>query len=110
MDNEVQFKQKYLVHEIIFSIFLIIIFFFFVFQDLSAGDRYDIGQTISFQLHDAYEQLIHFPAQIFLNSLNLLLASRLRLTQDRIRNVTLGKENGLLIAFFLISIYLSFHF
>jgi hypothetical protein len=42
--------------------------------------------------------------------LNLLLASRLRLTQDRIRNVTLGKENGLLIAFFLISIYLSFHF
>jgi len=78
---------------------IIIIIFCFVFKDLSAGDRADFGQTISFQLHDTYEQLIQFPLPILLNSLNILLAARLRLTQDRIRNVTLGKENGLLIHF-----------
>ncbi|CAF1609722.1 unnamed protein product [Rotaria sp. Silwood1] len=62
--------------------------------NLSAGDRYDIGQTISFQLHDTYEQLIQFPAQILLTSFNISLATRLKITQERIRNVTLAKENG----------------
>ncbi|CAF5140483.1 unnamed protein product, partial [Rotaria sp. Silwood1] len=61
--------------------------------NLSAGDRYDIGQTISFQLHDTYEQLIQFPAQILLTSFNISLATRLKITQERIRNVTLAKEN-----------------
>lgn len=68
------------------------------FADLSVGDRFDIGQTISFQLQDPYEQFLHFSPPIFLRSLNILLAARLRLNQDRIRNVTLTKENGLLIA------------
>jgi hypothetical protein len=54
---------------------------------------------ISFQLHDSYEQLIQFPTQNFLTSLNILLASRLRLSQERIRNLTLAKENGLFIQF-----------
>lgn len=76
-----------------FSFHLIQIIIFF-FQDLSVGDRFDIGQPISFQLYDTYEQLIKFPAPILLNCLNILLAARLKLTQDRIRNVTLGKENG----------------
>ncbi|CAF3716192.1 unnamed protein product [Rotaria sordida] len=62
--------------------------------NLSAGERYDIGQTISFQLQDTYEQLIQFPAQILLTSFNILLATRLKLTQERIRNVALNKENG----------------
>ncbi len=61
------------------------------------GDRYDIGQTISFQLHDTYETLIQFPPQILLNSFNILLVTRLKLTPDRIRNITIGKENGLFI-------------
>jgi hypothetical protein len=43
--------------------------------------------------------MIQFPVPILLNSLNILLAARLRVAQDRIRNVTLGKENGLLIEF-----------
>lgn len=67
----------------------------FLFKDLSAGDRYDIGQTISFQLHDTYEHLTQFPAQVLLNSIHVLLSARLRLKQDRIRNIILGKENGL---------------
>lgn len=71
----------------------------FSLQDLSVGDRIDISQTISFQLQDPYEQFLHFSAPIFLRSLNLLLTARLRLNPDRIRNVTLTKENGLLIAF-----------
>lgn len=62
--------------------------------DLSAGDRYDIGQTISFQLHDTYEHITQFPAQILLNSFTILLATRLKLTQERIRNVLLGKDNS----------------
>ncbi|CAM4758481.1 unnamed protein product [Rotaria magnacalcarata] len=68
--------------------------------NLSAGDRYDIGQTILFQLHDTYEQLIQYPAQILLTSFNILLAARLKLTQERIRNVALGKENGRAIVSF----------
>ncbi|CAF1633249.1 unnamed protein product, partial [Adineta ricciae] len=62
--------------------------------NLSAGDRYDIGQTISFQLHDTYEHISQFPAQILLNSFTVLLATRLKLTQERIKNVLLGKDNG----------------
>ncbi|UJR31815.1 hypothetical protein I4U23_019292 [Adineta vaga] len=62
--------------------------------NLSAGDRYDIGQTISFQLHDTYEHISQFPAQILLNSFTVLLATRLKLIQERIRTVLLGKDNG----------------
>jgi hypothetical protein len=66
----------------------------FVRLDLSVGDRYDKGQMISFRLLESYEQLIQFPSQIFLKSLTILLTARLRLTQERIRNLTLEEENG----------------
>jgi hypothetical protein len=49
---------------------------------------------ISFQLLESYKQLIQFPSQIFLKSLTILLTARLRLTQERIRNLTLEEENG----------------
>ena len=64
--------------------------------DLSVGDRSETGQTLSFQLLETYEQLLQFPAQIFVTSLTILLSARLRLTQERIRNLTLEEENGLL--------------
>jgi hypothetical protein len=62
--------------------------------DLSVTNRSDIGQVIAFQLLETYEQLLQFPSQIFLTSLTILLTARLRLTQDRIRNLTLEEENG----------------
>jgi len=64
--------------------------------DLSIDNCYDIGQIISFQLLEDYEKLIQFPSQIFQTSLTILLTARLRLTQERIRNLTLEEENGLL--------------
>ncbi len=96
MDNEKLLKQRYFVrkkkkpHS-----FLIEIHPASVCLDLSANDRYDIGQLISFQLLETYEQLIQFPSQIFLTSLTILLTARLRLTQERIRNLTLEEDNGL---------------
>ena len=95
-DNGVSFKQKC---SVLISTFPFRPSPSFSLQDLSVGDRIDISQTISFQLQDPYEQFLHFSAPIFLRSLNLLLTARLRLNPDRIRNVTLTKENGLLIAF-----------
>ncbi|CAF1050339.1 unnamed protein product [Adineta ricciae] len=62
--------------------------------NLSTGNRTDLGQVISFQLLEPYEQLLQFPTQIFVTSLTILLTARLRLTQDRIRNLTLQEENG----------------
>ena len=62
---------------------------------LPTNDRYDTGQLISFQLLETYEQLIQFPSQIFLTSLTILLTAQLRLTQDRIQNLTLEEDNGL---------------
>lgn len=105
MDNVVSLKLKssVLFHTFSFGYFLLL------FQDLSVGDRIDISQTISFQLQDPYEQFLHFSAPIFLRSLNLLLTARLRVNSDRIRNVTLTKENGSLIAFFLNIILSSFY-
>jgi hypothetical protein len=69
---------------------------FFFLLDLSIDNCYDIGQIISFQLLEDYEKLIQFPSQIFQTSLTILLTARLRLTQERIRNLTLEEENGLL--------------
>lgn len=65
--------------------------------DLAITNRPDIGQVIGFQLLEPYEQLLQFPSQIFLTSLTILLTARLRLTQERIRNLTLEEENGLYI-------------
>lgn len=58
-------------------------------------DRSELGQFISFQLSESYEQLTQFPAQIFRTSMTILLTTRLRLTQERIRNLTLEEDNGL---------------
>ena len=65
-----------------------------LFKDLSVADQQNIGQFISFQLSETYEQLIQFPSQIFLTSLTILLTARLRLTQERIRNLILEEDNG----------------
>ncbi|CAF0887782.1 unnamed protein product [Adineta steineri] len=62
--------------------------------NLSVGNRSDIGQVIAFQLLEPYEQLLQFPSQIFFTSLTILLTARLRLTQERIRNLTLEEDNG----------------
>jgi hypothetical protein len=51
---------------------------------------------ISFKLLETYKQLIQFPSQIFQTSLTILLTVRLRLKKERIRNLILEEENGLL--------------
>ena len=58
-------------------------------------DRSELGQFVSFQLSESYEQLTQFPAQIFRTSMTILLTARLRLTQERIRNLTVEEDNGL---------------
>ena len=73
----------------------LICLFCFVPVDLSVDDRSEIGQLISFQLSESYEQLTQFPSQIFRTSMTILLTARLRLTQERIRNLTLEEDNGL---------------
>lgn len=67
----------------------------FLYIDLSVDDRSEIGQLISFQLSESYEQLTQFPSQIFQTSMTILLTARLRLTQQRIRNLILEEDNGL---------------
>jgi hypothetical protein len=54
---------------------------------------------ISFKLLETYKQLIQFPSQIFQTSLTILLTVRLRLKKERIRNLILEEENGLLEKF-----------
>lgn len=63
-------------------------------EDLSAADRLDVGQKISFQLQDTYEQLLQYSPQVLLPAMSGLLMSRLRISPERIRHLTLGKEHG----------------
>lgn len=64
--------------------------------NLSIDNHSNIYQIVSFQLLETYEQLKQFPLQILQTSLTILLTARLRLTQERIRNLILEEENGLL--------------
>jgi hypothetical protein len=104
MDNEEMLKQRYFVSNKFIQFFFLIKIHHL---GLQANDRYHIGQLISFQLLETYEQLIQFPSQIFLTSLTILLTARLRLTQERIRNLTLEEDNGLFVQLFSKS-FLSF--
>jgi hypothetical protein len=98
MDNKEMLKQRYFVSNKFIQFFFLIKIYHL---GLQTNDRYHIGQLISFQLLETYEQLIQFPSQIFLTSLTILLTARLRLTQERIRNLTLEEDNGLCIQLFL---------
>ncbi|CAF3415563.1 unnamed protein product, partial [Rotaria sp. Silwood2] len=68
--------------------------------NLSVSNRYDIGQKISFQLLETYEQLLQFPSDILTTSLRILLTAQLRLTQERIRDLILEEKNDYAIVSF----------
>ncbi|CAM4955218.1 unnamed protein product [Rotaria socialis] len=65
----------------------------------------ECGQKISFQLLENYEQLKQFPSQIFQTSLTILLVAQLRLTRERIRNLTIEEKLGnAIVSFQLVEI------
>ncbi|CAF3681830.1 unnamed protein product [Rotaria sp. Silwood1] len=68
--------------------------------NLSVGNNFDIGQKISFQLLETYEQLLKFPLEIFTTSLTILLTAQLRLTKERIRDLIFENKNGYAIISF----------